>query len=269
MNAGTTGQRIDTEMLDFRALPAGCLAGIISLTSPLDACRLSLVSPFFNSVASSDAVWIKFLPADYQNLVPASPSVSSLKNLYLSLCDHPVLIEDGKKSFSLHKRSGKKCYMLAARDLSIIWGDTPRYWSWNSVPDSRFPEVAKLLAVCWFDIRGMISTCKLSSMTHYRAYLVFKLTATVYGFGNEPIEATIQLSGTGDLQRTVFLHAEGEDVQNDYRYPIEREDGWLELELGEFFNEGGQDGKLEIRIFRFNGRWKGGVIIEGIEIRPN
>ncbi|GLT28435.1 hypothetical protein SLA2020_033700 [Shorea laevis] len=97
MNTGTSGQRIDTEMLDFRGLPAGCLARIISLTSPLDACRLSLVSPFFNSVASSDAVWVKFLPADYQNLVPASPSVSSLKNLYLSLCDHPVLIEDGKK----------------------------------------------------------------------------------------------------------------------------------------------------------------------------
>ncbi|GLT87651.1 hypothetical protein SLE2022_057720 [Rubroshorea leprosula] len=97
MSTGTSGQRIDTELLDFRALTADCLAVIISLTSPLDACRLSLVSPFFNSVASSDAVWVKFLPTDYQNLVPALPSVSSLKDLYLSLCDHPVLIEDGKK----------------------------------------------------------------------------------------------------------------------------------------------------------------------------
>ncbi|GLT28444.1 hypothetical protein SLA2020_033790 [Shorea laevis] len=195
MSTGTSGQRIDTELLDFRALPADCHAAIISLTSPLDACRLSLVSPFFNSLTSSDAVW----------------------DLYLSICDHPVLIEDAKKSFSLHKRSGKKCYMLAARDLAIRWGDT--HWSWNSVPDSRFPEVAKLLDVCWFEIKGRIAYCV--------------------------------------------------SACRRYWYPIEREDGWLELELGEFFNEGGEDDKLEIRIFHFDGNWKSGVIIEGIEIRPN
>ncbi|GLT87696.1 hypothetical protein SLE2022_057620 [Rubroshorea leprosula] len=93
-------------MPNFEDLPNDCLALIISLTSPLDACRSSLVSKAFNSAAGSDALWVKFLPADYQNLVPASHSFSSLRSLYLSLCDHPVLIEDGKKSFSLDKRSG-------------------------------------------------------------------------------------------------------------------------------------------------------------------
>ncbi|GKV39942.1 hypothetical protein SLEP1_g47635 [Rubroshorea leprosula] len=48
------------------------------------------------------------------------------------------------KSFSLHKRSGKKCYLLAARDLAITWGDTPRYWSWNSIQDSRFLSLSEL-----------------------------------------------------------------------------------------------------------------------------
>ncbi|GKV02502.1 hypothetical protein SLEP1_g14935 [Rubroshorea leprosula] len=261
MSASPRRQQIDTETRDCRALPADCLAAIISLTSPLDACRWSVVSPFFNSVVSSDAVWVKFLPSDYQNLVPASRSTSSLKDLYLSLCDHPVLIEDGKKSFSLHKRSGKKCYMLAARDFAVIWGDNPHYWSWNSIQDS---------SVRWFEINGSISTCKLSSMTHYKAYLVFKLAARFFGFTNERVEATVRLSGTEGLQRSVFLHAEVEDVQNDYRYPsVERGDGWLELELGEYFNEGGEDGQLEIRILHFDGGWKSGVIIEGIEIRPN
>ncbi|GKV39920.1 hypothetical protein SLE2022_057130 [Rubroshorea leprosula] len=60
MRTGPRGQRFHPETLDFRALPADCFAAIISLTSPLDACRWSLVSPFFNSVASSDAVWVKF-----------------------------------------------------------------------------------------------------------------------------------------------------------------------------------------------------------------
>ncbi|GLT87702.1 hypothetical protein SLE2022_057680 [Rubroshorea leprosula] len=248
-------------MQDCRTLTPDCLEPIISFTSPLDACRWSVVSRSFNSVAKSNGVWVKFLRSDYRNLVPASLSTLSLKDLYLSLCDHPVLIEDGRKvvliigsfqfltqqGLSLHKRSGQKCYMLAARDLAITWGDTPHYWGWNSIQDSRFPESAELLD----------------------AYLVFKLAAGVYGFTNEPIKVTVQLSRTEGLQRTVFLHAEDEDVQNDYQYPIERGDGWLELELGEFFIEGGEDGQLEIRIFHFNGSWKSGVIIEGIEIRPN
>ncbi|GLT87697.1 hypothetical protein SLE2022_057630 [Rubroshorea leprosula] len=238
MSASPRRQQIDAETRDCRALPADCLAAIISLTSPLDACRWSVVSPFFNAIVSSDAVWVNFLPSDYQNLVPASRSTSSLKDLYLSLCDHPVLIEDGKKAFSLHKRSGKKCYMLAARDLAIIWGDNPHYWSWNSI---KIPE---LLSVCWFEIVGRISTWKLSSMTHYKAYLVFKLAAGFYGFTNEHVEATVRLSGTEGLQRTVFLHAEDEDIQNDYQYPVERGD-------------------------LARASWKSGVIIEGIEIRPN
>lgn len=42
-----------------------------------------------------------------------------------------------EQSFSLVKKSGKKCYMLSARDLMIVWGDTPTYWRWNSDSSSR------------------------------------------------------------------------------------------------------------------------------------
>lgn len=49
----------------------------------------------------------------------------------------------------------------------------------------------------------------------------------------------------------------------------ERGGGWLELELGEFFNEAGDDGavKMELRETQ-GGHWKKGLIIHGIEIRP-
>ncbi|GLT28423.1 hypothetical protein SLA2020_033580 [Shorea laevis] len=232
MSTVPSGQRIDPETLDFHALPADCFAAIISLTSPLDACRLSLVSPFFNSVASSDAVWVKFLPVDYQNLFPAPHSVSSLKDLYLNLCDHPVLIEDGKKSFSLDKRSGQKCYMLAARNLAITWGDTPRYWTWISRPNSRFPEVVKLL-------------------------IDFRI-----------IGATVRIGGTQVSKRIVYVIDSRDDVQNGEQYPKVRGDGWFEVELGEFFN-GGELEKLEIYIFSFDGYSVGGLYVQGIDIRPS
>lgn len=41
------------------------------------------------------------------------------------------------QSFQLEKKSGKKCYMAAARALAIVWGDTERYWTWTTHPDSR------------------------------------------------------------------------------------------------------------------------------------
>lgn len=41
------------------------------------------------------------------------------------------------QSFQLDKVYGKKCYMLSARTLFIVWGDTPRFWRWISHPDVR------------------------------------------------------------------------------------------------------------------------------------
>ena len=55
------------------------------------------------------------------------------------------------------------------------------------------------------------------------------------------------------------------------KYPKERVDGWLETDLGEFFNESGEDhGELEMSILEVkDGDWKGGLILQGIEIKLN
>jgi len=55
-------QQITTEM-GFEGLPEGCIADILSCTTPTDACRLSLVSKLFHSAAESDALWERFLPS--------------------------------------------------------------------------------------------------------------------------------------------------------------------------------------------------------------
>ncbi|KAK5795173.1 hypothetical protein PVK06_036431 [Gossypium arboreum] len=123
--------------LDLSALPLDCITLIISFTSPRDACRLSLVSTVFNSATESDAVWESFLPSQYEALIPSSLSLSSKKQLYLSLCENPLLIEAGRKSFWLERGSGKKCYMLSPRDLTIRWSvDTSWYWRWVSIPEA-------------------------------------------------------------------------------------------------------------------------------------
>ncbi|XP_065847698.1 F-box protein At2g02240-like [Euphorbia lathyris] len=119
------------------------VANIFSSTSPRDSCRLSTVSSKFRDLLQSDAVWNRFLPSEFQSIISKSSDspllnrCCSKKQLYLSLCDNPIVIEDGRKSFALEKVSGKKSYMISARDMKIAWGDTPAYWRWISNPDSR------------------------------------------------------------------------------------------------------------------------------------
>ncbi|KAK6118572.1 hypothetical protein DH2020_047685 [Rehmannia glutinosa] len=252
---------------DIHALPEDCIANALSLTSPKDACRLSAVASTFRSASQSDTVWDRFLPSDYPHILSRAVNASesllakfhSKKDLYLHLCDHPILIDGGTKSFSLEKWSGKKCYMLAARELSIVWGDTPQYWQWISLPESRFPEVAELLNVCWFEIRGKINTKELSPGTNYAAYLVFTCKSRVSGFEYQPAEAFVSVGGHGGHEsekRTICLDPEGAQRQRYHivprrlglfyqrlarvqrqldlptegntEYPKQRSDGWME-----------------------------------------
>ncbi|KAM3730755.1 hypothetical protein ACB098_12G110200 [Castanea mollissima] len=269
---------------DISVLPEGCISDIVSLTSPKDACRECAVSRIFREAAESNAVWESFLPSDYQAIIARSSSSSdslnlcSKKQIYLSLSNNPILIDDNKKSFFLDKLSGKKCYLLAARDLSIVWGSTPEYWSWVSLPESRFPEVAELLDVCWFEICGKMSTSMLSPKTNYAAYLVFKFRSRNYGFDNPPFKASVGTTGGGEAyEKSVCLDLGEPSLDDQILLPEQpqisclkpRKDGWLEIDLGEFFNEGGQDDELQIRLMEVeDGGWKSGLIVEGIEIRP-
>ncbi|KAM3682957.1 hypothetical protein ACJW31_12G109900 [Castanea mollissima] len=270
----------------FAELPEGCIANILSWTTPKDAGRAGAVDPLFRAAAESDTVWNRMLPSDWQAIIAQSVTplnFPSLKHLFLSLSDNPILIDGATKTFFLEKLSGKKCYLLSARELSITWGngDTPQYWNWISLPEeSRFPEVAELRFVWWFNISGRMSTSMLSPKTNYAAYLVFKRTDRAYGFDDPPPRASVVTTGGGGVhQQTVGLglpvmepnqqHQIVPPPQQHASRPKQREDGWLEIELGHFFNEGGEDDELQIRLLEVEaGTVKTGLIVEGIEIRP-
>ncbi|MBA0801156.1 hypothetical protein Gohar_011539 [Gossypium harknessii] len=285
-------------------LPEECLCLIISLTSPEDACRSAMISHAFRSVANRDEVWEKFLPSDYRSIISGSSSSSLLslgkKDVYFHLCFHPILIQNGTKSFQLEKKSGTKCYMMGARALSIIPEGTPAHWIWTSLQESsdgekptfdfkrmtkrmallifplftscfdffnRFPETAELKQVWWLNMRGEIETKILSSDTNYAVYFVFKLRK----------EHT-----TGFTQRTVGLHVHVDKIglrevrmvsldplRDEPRYIRERGDGWMEIEMGAFFNNCGDDGSVEFSVWEAHTNYvKQGLIIEGIELRP-
>ncbi|KAK7289684.1 hypothetical protein RIF29_03518 [Crotalaria pallida] len=269
--------------MEFHNLPEDCIANILSFTTPRDACAMSLVSSTFRSAAKSNIVWERFLPSDYHTIIPSSLRFDSKKDLYLYLSHNSILIENGQKSFSLEKANGKKCYMLSARSLLICFGDTPLcFWGWGSLPESRFTEVVNLLCVRSFKIKGRINTCMLSTDTLYGAYLVFKSSSSgSYGFEYDPAMASIEISRGGDSKfQLVYLDASRSPSMKHFRiltqvvrriqappplapssaaalvghtrdsipHPVERIDGWWEIEIGDFFNKGGEENEVEMGV---------------------
>ncbi|KAH7835292.1 hypothetical protein Vadar_024790 [Vaccinium darrowii] len=216
-------------MDNFSKLPEECISQILSMTSPRDACRLSAISSLFNAAAISDSLWESFLPSDYREIVSRSVSpvvFSTKKQLYFSLCESPPLLDGGRLSLGLDRESGKKCFIIPARELKNAWKE-----------DSRNT---------------------LSANTTYAPYLIFKIANQRHsGLELLPVKASVRLVQAGedeyedDKSSTVFLTSQPLESWRrgeNGRLPQIRRDGWMEIELGEFYTDEGDDGWVEIEL---------------------
>ncbi|PHT65312.1 hypothetical protein T459_29737 [Capsicum annuum] len=177
--------------------------------------------------------------------------------------------------------TGKKCYFLGARDLNIVWSDTPEYWEWISPTESRFPKVALLKVVWWLEIWSTIRAGILSPLICYAVYFVYKLNKDYYsGFDPRDVEVSVGISGveSKNMQIVCLTICDSpynppspyltDDWPDDGPLPKLRDDGWFELEIGEFLTEN-KDDCIELRVQEVKrGLIKQDLIVEGIEIRP-
>ncbi|KAL5068777.1 hypothetical protein RYX36_019664 [Vicia faba] len=273
-------------------LPDDCVSKILSYTSPPDACTFSMVSSILQSPANSDTLWRTFLPSDYDHILsrtlnPLTLQSSSYKHLFYSLSQQPLLLDKGNISFKLDKCSGKKSYILSARELSITWSNDPMYWSWRPTTESRFAEVAELRTVNWLEIKGRIRTKILTPDTLYAVYLITKVSHRVYGLDFSPAEISVSV-GNKVQSSKAYLYNKFEDSvfcknrrkmegkrmmiedNSDERIqvPWKRDDGWMEIELGEFLCGEEDDEEVKMSVMEVGYRLKGGLIVEGIEVRP-
>lgn len=132
--------------------------------------------------------------------------------------------------------------------------------------DNRFPEVAKLKFVWWLHIIANVDTRILSPQTTYVACLVFKLAERNHGFADRPVELRVDFEGRENGEGLSVLL---DSRRNMALIPQDRGDGWKEVEMGEFFNENGEDGSVLCSLKEVdNYHTKSGLIVEGIEIRP-
>ncbi|KAF3457646.1 hypothetical protein FNV43_RR02304 [Rhamnella rubrinervis] len=266
-------------------LPHDCISHIFSLTSPRDVCRCSAVSSVFRSAAESDAVWERFLPPNWEEIISKSVSpveeFSSLRAVYFHLCDSPILVDgQGKKNFALVKENGKIYYMVAPEDLSMRLVCVPTVWEGifpmpyayecDKSVISRFSEVYDVDdgSSSWLQIHGRIQMQFLSPNTTYAAYLVYVPRRAIV-FNHWPVlKVAIKFVSNGGEENKI------EVVSNEGVYRgCDRIDKWMEVEVGEFFNGGQDDVEVEVEMRLWEIREYGfvcpsGLDLQGIEIRP-
>ncbi|KAI8535923.1 hypothetical protein RHMOL_Rhmol10G0213300 [Rhododendron molle] len=152
--------------------------------------------------------------------------------------------------YFVDEESKKNCFMLFARELTIIYGENEAYWKWEQ-PSGEDIEVAKLVAVSWLDIKGYIRTINLSPGTLYE--IVFEVKK--YDQSNSNFDLVIKPQHSKALTRTESLEGK----------PLEE---WFELVVGEFRMSPDYVGNMEFGVEQHDGGWKSGLVVKCAIIRP-
>ncbi|PWA47230.1 F-box domain, Phloem protein 2-like protein [Artemisia annua] len=171
--------------------------------------------------------------------------------------------------------------------LAISLSNEPNHWTWTTNSISRFQEVIELKTISNIEIEGRINTEDLSLNTTYGAYLIIKVSDNAFGLDSIPSEISVSkgecsatnttylcpLDEKNETRGSVFFTnrkqmMEKRVVHGEGRRPSKREDGWMEVELGEFFvGENSEEVKMNLMEVKGH-QLKGGLIIEGIKLRP-
>ncbi|VAH72626.1 unnamed protein product [Triticum turgidum subsp. durum] len=299
LGAGMATAATEEDTTRLCDLPEACVAHVLALTSPRDACRCAAVSPCFRDAAESDVVWARFLPPDYRAILQlheaparrfslsrsgstagAASAASSKKEAFLGLTDAAVLVDGGSMAVWLARGSGAKCVALSARRLSLPWEDGELSWTWTPHPLSRFADVAQLVDCTCLDIYARLPTAALTPATAYAAYLVFATTDAHRGLSFPDQETTVSVGGSAPSRHTVCLRPDTAEARRfrggkgtdgvDVRGPALRGDGWWEIEMGRLRTGSEAMVGEEVAVsFEMLGWYpKRGLVVEGVEFRP-
>jgi hypothetical protein len=101
---------------------------------------------------------------------------------------------------------------------------------------------------------------------------VFKIIYA-HGYVNEPVSFSVGVDGGHRSIKSVCLDPNMKhnpyNKEEELHRPSVRSDGWLEIEMGEFFNSSLKDEEVRMCVIQRSGSWlRGDLFIEGIEVRP-
>lgn len=117
-----------------------------------------------------------------------------------------------------------------------------------------FVDVAELLDVCWLEVHGKFDTTKLSPGILYEVTFVVMLKDPAYGW-EVPVNFRLILPNG-------IKHEHKENLVTKPRAQ------WIEIPVGEFKTSPENVGEIEVSMYEYGGKWKRGLVIKGIAIRP-
>ncbi|CAL9123832.1 unnamed protein product, partial [Musa textilis] len=163
-----------------------------------------------------------------------------------------------RKKHWVDEKTGANCFALVARDLSITWGDDPRYWQWLPTKEAGEveTEVAALIDVCWLEIHGKLEMSLLTPAVGYEIFFVVMISKEdAYGW-----ETPVNL-------RVKFPDGRVEEHKESL---LEKPRGrWIPLMVSMHRTRPEQAGEMEISLLECDsGQWKRGLIVKGVIVRP-
>ena len=139
----------------------------------------------------------------------------------------------------------------------------------------RFTETPHIKKTTGMSVKGSINLRILSPYTHYVAYFVYVLR--VYIFDYHEVRVSIKFISEG-VEEELMKYIVDKEVYGHpplegfgYVHPRKRDDGWTEVEMGEFFTgDDHQDDEVEVRLWETDryGALSNGLFLQGIEFRP-
>ncbi|KVI03309.1 Phloem protein 2-like protein, partial [Cynara cardunculus var. scolymus] len=152
-------------------------------------------------ISDLDTDWERKLPEDHEEIIKwpkDSIEWTTKKELYFLFCKG-FLINNGEEWFFLAK-NGKKCLFLPARALL----DTSN-WTFQSLPNLRFEEVALDCFNSHFTIRSEFKFQTLSPGSTYTCNFVYKITGDLDEF-EEPVKVNLHFPDSDGIHyRYIYL----------------------------------------------------------------
>ncbi|KAL3749265.1 hypothetical protein ACJRO7_010378 [Eucalyptus globulus] len=167
-----------------------------------------------------------------------------------------VLLNNKKKKYWVDEESNKNCFMVLAKDLTIVWGENTEFWKWNTIQETSDLEieVAVLQKVCWLEVRGKFRTISLAPMTKYEIAFVVKITDSHYNW-DDPVKFTVTLPNGKKEECFKSLR----------RVPQE---GWKHIPVCKFVMSPENVGEVTFALDEHVLKWKSGLVIKGVSFQP-
>ncbi|KAK4804859.1 hypothetical protein SAY86_004676 [Trapa natans] len=170
----------------------------------------------------------------------------------------------GSQKLGTVDNPNEKPLMVFARDLSIIWGDTPQYWRWikikgmSGTDSQEETELVELQRVCWLEIRGRYETSELLPETTYSVIFEILIRANYSSGWEAPVNLRLVLPDGTKQEGKLNLHEQPKDK-------------WLDIPAGEIrmASWSGDSEIIEFSMYETeNLNWKSGLVVKGVRFQP-